>query len=915
METKNDFVREEVFVLIKDQYGIRSPEDFEEYSKYKVVEILDFDDYVEARVAIEKVKFLEGPPVLVWIKKENFLSAFADLEQVAYSEETIPRHRLRTLLDLEELPNQIDNEMIVSLDLISNVAKINESLDFLGSQSYQYSNDEDLFADALINKLLNECPICMPFLKDEDEITKIFEWLLEMDDSNIHEALKNHYLRKNIVKRLNLFASNMKKKHIYSFVDSLREAIENEILNKLGEQILALYLLRNYHSSIISKVIDNLQDVLGPKIHLECQGQIFEALEGELLKAYSKTKLDSRINDILEIELNDIDELQVSNLNEYLNNCSGFFVVELREFILRFTKEICISYIKGSLDGDNARLLVHMSKRRFHILLEKYKEIDPTPEIEIQRAENILNLLDNIKSIASRDQITTFEDWVNLYEEKILKSDELVPKIGLPDEYGWCDRSYSKILENYEKLVEKKIHQFEEWLLREFPVFLDLIRSERAKNGLMLVTDVVQEIKESLEDSEKAVFLVVDSLELGLWFLLRKIFIEKGWEIEEERRVLSLIPSDTSISRRGLFGGDSLLNLEIAQRKAGGDLDDEPAALARALNIQRDSLSVVYHRGDFQRAINNINCSQLSCFVYREHDSLKHRTEETYDTYLTAVKHFFEKLVNEFDRIRLENYKIILATDHGSVETKRVKNACILNKRYATQGTGRYQIIGIKNIQGEKKSDQQISELKRELEENYKKSCIAIVGSELQKYGIPQNMKRVSDVIAIVIARGRDRFQWGKYPYTHGGLSFYETIIPFAILRKASDEKKSDPRIVRIAGEFTQGEKSKLEISLKNPNSTQDIEDLRITIKELGIFNWNFGLIPKSSMRSAAIMVMPEKAGKVQISIEEHYIIRNNEKCYIDSSTWFIDVKPSRRERINKMMKRAADRIFEEDSR
>ena len=96
-------------------------------------------------------------------------------------------------------------------------------------------------------------------------------------------------------------------------------------------------------------------------------------------------------------------------------------------------------------------------------------------------------------------------------------------------------------------IVDAMASEYEDWLNRSYPDLLS--------NGDVLVVNVYKVVRERLDRRERVLWLVVDNL-CSLWFgEFVRALEDAGIQIRDTRRMLSMLPSNTAVSRRAMLAG------------------------------------------------------------------------------------------------------------------------------------------------------------------------------------------------------------------------------------------------------------------------------------------------------------------------------------------------------------------------
>jgi len=899
-----------MFVIIKDLHFNFSaaPEN------YEVLEIKGINDYIKARQKIEKVKELKGKPLAIVIRSKDFLNSFRDIETIAKVLEYSSRNRLedtlRQVIGDVMIPLDLDNETIYQLRILEHKSILIKFAEVLFKK--KYDDKRELIRDIVLATVIGSDILCLPSLTNDDYAFKeLFRYFSHFDFTELYERLKTDFFSGLVVKRLDELKQRVKSSSAKSFVAEFTKALKEEKVESLIEQIIVRFLLRGYHSNVRKNILNNLISKVGPIAELKEDWKLFDLLHEGLSELYQETIIDEDVNTIIADIFDEIDELNVSDISEYLENCSGYFKQELEQFVSRFSEYLVNAYFAESFDRQHAFIILNKSRAKFEALLKK----ESSTKEKISAIVDLIEFIDKINFIKERDprkfdDITeAFKRWYDLYELYILRCDELQFKLKGYSNVWIKDDVLAKISNEYKSLNQKKSTEYEGWLFRSFPKFLLMPRNKRP-----LVMDVVGTIGELLGNGYKVIFLVVDALRWDTWEVLKEVFQNKGYLVKEEKK-LSMIPSSTKISRSSLFGGASYLDLVKMKHDSKVQPDDEPRTLARALSFdfynlkeeEEDTKKMAYlsHElayivggySDFNWALSKD--AKVYALVSSDMDGILHSIKVSEETLRRSVRPVFEELVkNLLDSIKnIGNVKIVIATDHGflSIDKTTEKIFDLLpnmgieidkRERWATL-TLYDRVLSPRNINFELLS----------------KDWHVIPRNDTSAYGLPRTWKTKSadkaksqylPMLALVLCKGAKYLHKGKGNYVHGGLSFYETIIPFAVLTSAKIEIKN-PSIV-IEGKYEKDKESTMKIILSNLNDI-DLKKVKVTIENLGIYEWPVERVAAKDKCISEIPFTPrESCDQFQVLIKVNYEAQG--KDFEVSEPRIIKIEKSRAERL-----------------
>ncbi len=251
-------------------------------------------------------------------------------------------------------------------------------------------------------------------------------------------------------------------------------------------------------------------------------------------------------------------------------------------------------------------------------------------------------------------------------------------------------------LEMYDVITNQKQEantEFYKFFSRNYTNWL----SGQQDSPLMSHNVLREKVFSTLGEESKTLLLVMDNLRYDQWHMLRPIF-EELYTIDEEDMYYAIIPTTTQYARNALFSG--LMPMDIVDRfPAEWSYDDEDGGKNNSEQIfLEDNLRSNGLPLDFEYTkITNYNSAKkledhpeqfvrksLNVIVYNFVDMLSHARSEMEvlkelasddfayrDLTLGWFKH--SALYNFLKQIKQQNIKIILTTDHGSIQVKSPK--------------------------------------------------------------------------------------------------------------------------------------------------------------------------------------------------------------------------------------------------
>ncbi len=335
--------------------------------------------------------------------------------------------------------------------------------------------------------------------------------------------------------------------------------------------------------------------------------------------------------------------------------------------------------------------------------------------------------------------------------------------------------------------------------------YLNIISNKNVEKSVISIPEIVKQL---IESDKPIIMLVIDGLRIDDYLVkLKEVLLSLGFKLHNEQSLIALIPSVTTISRRAIFGGSTVLRIfspyprrNIRELKREDELLKElygvgslylQGAVAHIKNI-----IMGLDRSNELRKVNAIVLSELEKAAHGAAEgflaeiSMEYAQEVSRLAQLTAkiLKHKFNSPVY-----------LIIASDHGlGLFTKETETDIkILLRRLAIKGfldpahepyiVERYAIIPLI-------SEETATLAKNLVELEFKSDIYPVIASEIGYEKIVLKVKgqdildkiRASNIL-FLFPRGRRRFLVDKYRrkrvVLHGGLLPIETIVPFAIFK------------------------------------------------------------------------------------------------------------------------------------
>lgn len=218
-----------------------------------------------------------------------------------------------------------------------------------------------------------------------------------------------------------------------------------------------------------------------------------------------------------------------------------------------------------------------------------------------------------------------------------------------------AERKYDSEIE---KLISDINFDFQHYLQDRYFATLN------SSGGPKAVHAVASYLQHRFSAHDKLAFIVVDGMAWWQWEVLRDVLEhEKLLPMPEVKAILAWLPSITALSRQALFRGATPV---IDYRQT----PNEEEKLWKQMWKSNPLYSPVYQHNITSPEELNTATRRLA-IVDVQLDKKMHQSSDYYDLY-DLTRNWAMKFAKIIERLRHENYKIVLTTDHGNVLAESV---------------------------------------------------------------------------------------------------------------------------------------------------------------------------------------------------------------------------------------------------
>lgn len=505
------------------------------------------------------------------------------------------------------------------------------------------------------------------------------------------------------------------------------------------------------------KNVDKLIPPLFERFGAKEKGQqtIYKLLHGAVKEFLIQALRDPAVRSELKQVLARINEFAQTYKDLWLNNLDlskpsnmfGFVQLEFDWFASMFEKKVCgipakneIKNLKRSLEEVRSWPTVSISKERFSVL------------------KKCLRLAEILASLPKKLKHWNGEMF-NVYD-LILQGDFELLIVRRSTEFD--EKVHGYLIDKYTEARNKILESYEQYLQEKYPKWL-----KDLEEGPLMPDVILRQVLKLLQTYDVVFLGVYDGLRFDLWKELKRELIGKGFSIEREERLCSLIPSTTSVSREAIF---------LAKIPTKIRMVDEGKALEKVLWSRARSVYVPSVGSDV-RELRELTAEkpeatkEVRVFVCDVADRVGHGYYEKGDilTLIDSFRSIAKVHASHLQRIsKIRNSVLVIATDHGFTVAENI--ARISQSAW----------LIFKEAQKKHRAGGRYASLKPR---SWLESQGLLTLEKDQRFYVftPKQLALSGEGGKIIIPRGEFRFPI-RMKIVHGGLSMYETIIPLCIL-------------------------------------------------------------------------------------------------------------------------------------
>lgn len=401
-----------------------------------------------------------------------------------------------------------------------------------------------------------------------------------------------------------------------------------------------------------------------------------------------------------------------------------------------------------------------------------------------------------------------------LFQEKL---DSIIPpaKVVNPEKIDnindwilWASGSYLpykfwlEANDAYDDEVDKYASIYGDWIFNHYD---SLISSENR-----MLHKTIANLSSHLKDDEISFVVIIDNFNYKYAQICKECFIDKGFSTTMDQPMISMIPTETSVSKTAFFSGQPF-NTEDKNYES----------------MCREWETFIGGNVEYLSDVGKVdgiheNKAKLYILNYLSVDKILHESQNNSALPIgyriqEELRAMINKVVNFSKRLGVENkIKVYFISDHGSTKISGNQQNLIDPKYYKSKAEDcAYRVIALKDEKFDIYKDS-IGHL-----------CYVL---NRHHYGIKENY---------LIAKGYNRFMKTDLSfYVHGGITPEENIIPLLKFERTS-VKLIQPEMLLRENEFRYSTIGSIHITIKNHNE-YSIDNVEISVLNTNI-HWEQG--------------------------------------------------------------------------
>ncbi|MBZ9688457.1 PglZ domain-containing protein [Clostridium estertheticum] len=659
------------------------------------------------------------------------------------------------------------------------------------------------------------------------------------------------------------------------------EIVNDELYNKINEIFfkkafsfednVLIYYLGEYFTNNkfpFHQIVDFLKNIDLSIINVKDKNNILKKVFNKRIQQWEKNCLDGYEKNIFSLFVEDY-KLLYTKLYKYLilKNYPNNIMMDIVGDITKDFDKINLKYDpfipKGADIVDIQRnIKIYLNQKEliglsYEDIVQEIEQLSGLFNEEIQFTYELLKINKAVIDLSLLNRVRAkFKNGLELdimFNEKL--SNIIPPTIIINPEYidstndwiSWAIKSYLPYrfwLESndyFDLKADKYSSMYGEWIFNNYD---SLISSE----GRMLHKTLTN-IGPSIRDDEVSVIIVIDNFNYKFVPLCKTYLIQKGFNNTMDKPIISMIPTETSVSKTALFSGEPFNTADKSYEKMCSEWEGFIGGKVQYLSDigKLDSIQ------EAKAKLYVLNYLRIDKILHESQNNsalpISYRIQEE----LIAM---IDKIISFAKRLSIENtIKIYFTSDHGSTKILKEQMNLIDSKYYKSKSEdSAYRFIGLTD----KKFDifkNSIGHLCYVLDRNH--------------YGIKENY---------LIAKGYNRFMETDLSfYVHGGITPEENIIPLLKFER-TNIILIKPEIILRHNEFRYFNTCNVNLTIKNHNE-YSIDNI-----EISILNSNVKI-------QQVVKIIPRinKESQIDITMEKIRILRSQSN--LDNDRLFIKVR------------------------